>query len=160
MPKVVQRDIKIQPKKKSLENDAVASVLLQGMAGKVSKKEVAQVAGVSVTAVREFNRQHQEDIEKQVRANLGEVAVQALQNMVDLAFAAENEHVRFVATKDLLDRAGFKPKSEVDIKQEVIRRDPKEIEAEARKKLGDDLAEKLLGLGSKPEIEDGQWSKA
>jgi len=160
MRKVEQRDITIKPKKKSLENDAVASVLLQGMAGKCSPKEIAKVSGVSITAVKEFNKQYQADIEKQVRANLGKVAVDALQNMVDLAFTAENEHVRVVATKDLLDRAGFKPKSEVDIKQEITRRDPKEIELEARKKLGDELAEKLLGLSAKVEIEDGQWTKA
>ena len=46
-----------------------------------------------------------------------------------------------------------KPKSEVDIKQEVIRRSPKEIETEARQKLGNELAEKLLGLDK---IEDAQ----
>ena len=56
MPKVQQRDILVKPKKKSLENDAVASVLLQGMAGKCSHKEIAKVAGVSLTAVKEFNR--------------------------------------------------------------------------------------------------------
>ncbi len=127
------------------------------MAGKCSHKEIAKVAGVSLTAVKEFNRKQQAEIEGQVRANLGKVAVECLQNMVDLAFTAENEHVRFVATKDLLDRAGFKPKSEVDIKQEIVRRDPKEIEMEARKKLGDELAEKLLGLTKRQEITDGDW---
>lgn len=69
------------------------------MAGKCSHKEIAKVAGVSLTAVKEFNRKQQAEIEGQVRANLGKVAVECLQNMVDLAFTAENEHVRFVATK-------------------------------------------------------------
>ena len=76
MPKVQQRDILVKPKKKSLENDAVASVLLQGMAGKCSHKEIAKVAGVSLTAVKEFNRKQQAEIEGQVRANLGKVAVE------------------------------------------------------------------------------------
>jgi hypothetical protein len=35
----------------------------------------------------------------------------------------------------------------------VIKRSPKEIEEEARKKLGNELAEKLLGLSS---IEDAE----
>jgi hypothetical protein len=96
-------------------------------------------------------------VELQVRANLGEIAVDALQNMVDLAFTAEDEKTRFNATRDLLDRAGFKPKSESHITQEVIKRSPKEIEEEARKKLGNELAEKLLGLSS---IEDAEVIEA
>lgn len=157
MKKAVQRDIKVSGSTKRITRDEVKNAWVQGKAANLPNTEIAKISGVSVTAIREMNKKYEREIEAQVRANLGQVAVDALQNMIDLAFTAENEHVRFVSTKDLLDRAGFKPKSEVDIKQEVIRRDPKMIEAEARERLGNELAEKLLQLSGP--IEDGEWKK-
>lgn len=84
-----------------------------------------------------------EDIEKQVRAELGDTASKALKNLISLAFSAESEQVRLKGTMDLLDRAGFKP---VDKHQEVKeQRSLAEIDAEIRELVGGDVADMLLG---------------
>ncbi|MFZ9069149.1 MAG: hypothetical protein ACO23R_17400 [bacterium] len=155
--KIKQRDIAVKGKVANIDDERTAAAWAQGKASGLTDRQTSEMTGIPTGAIRKMNRKYAEEIEVQVRANLGAVAVSALKNMVDLAFKAENEHVRFVATKDLLDRAGFAPKKEVDIKQEIIRRDPQEIEAEARKKLGDELAEKLLGLAGKPDVVDAEF---
>jgi hypothetical protein len=151
--RVEQRDIEIQEKFGKINCAPIGAMWSQGRAAELSTRQLADHTKLPPSTIRQMNRKYGEIVELQVRANLGEIAVDCLQNMVDLAFTAEDEKTRFNATKDLLDRAGFKPKSEVDIKQEVIRRSPKEIEAEARQKLGNELAEKLLGLDK---VEDAQ----
>lgn len=154
--KVEARDIAVK-EDAGMPDPKMAQVWVQGKAAGMSNQALMKSTGLSDRKIRKMNREYADEIAAQIRSNLGEVAVSALQNMVDLAFNAENEHVKFVATKDLLDRAGFAPKKEVDIKTEVIHRDPKEIEREAREKLGDELAERLLGLGSPPEVEDAEF---
>jgi len=66
--------------------------------------------------------------------------------MVSLAFSSESEQVRFVATKDLLDRAGFKAseisKLEIDERRS---RTPVEIEQEMRERFGNDVADMIMG---------------
>ena len=85
----------------------------------------------------------QEDIEKQVRSELGNTAAQALQNLIGLAFSAESESVRAKCTMDLLDRAGFKP---IDKHEEIKpKRSLQEIDAEIRELVGGDVADVLLG---------------
>ena len=63
-----------------------------------------------------------------------------------IAFSSESEQVRFVATKDLLDRAGFKAseisKLEID---ERASRTPVEIEQEMRERFGNDVADMIMG---------------
>ena len=85
-------------------------------------------------------------IEKEVRARLGTVSLKSLDNLVSLAFGAESEQVRYVATKDLLDRAGFKAseisKLEID---ERASRTPVEIEQEMRERFGNDDADMIMG---------------
>ena len=155
--RVKQRDIEIKEKFGKIQCAPMGALWSQGKAAGLTVKKLSDKSGLPANTIREMNRKYGELVELQVRANLGEIAVDALQNMVDLAFTAEDEKTRFNATRDLLDRAGFKPKTESHITQEVIKRTPKEIEEEARKKLGNELAEKLLGLSS---IEDAEVIEA
>jgi hypothetical protein len=85
-------------------------------------------------------------IEKEVRARLGTVSLKSLDNLVSLAFGAESEQVRYVATKDLLDRAGFKATelSKVEI-EDRRNRTPVEIEGEMRERFGNDVADMIMG---------------
>jgi len=85
-------------------------------------------------------------IEKEVRARLGTVSLKSLDNLVSLAFGAESEQVRYVATKDLLDRAGFKATELSKIEIEDRRnRTPVEIEDEMRARFGNDVADMIMG---------------
>jgi hypothetical protein len=96
-----------------------------------------------VVSARKKAERLAEDIEKEVRAELGSTASQALKNLIGLAFSAESEQVRAKCTMDLLDRAGFKP---VDKHQEIKpQRSLKEIDAEIRELVGEQVADMLLG---------------
>lgn len=56
----------------------------------------------------------QQEIMKLTLQRIGLKAVPALQQVVSLAASARSEYVRLEASKDLLDRAGFKPPDRVD----------------------------------------------
>ena len=59
----------------------------------------------------------------------------------DLAENAESESVRLVATRDLLDRAGFRP---VDRHEIVKHKSIEELNAQLVNLVGDDGAEMLI----------------
>lgn len=111
----------------------------------------AKKAGLKATrpSAKKKAESLQEDIEKEVRAQLGKTANQALNNLISLAFSAESEQVRAKCTMDILDRAGFKP---VDKHEEVKpKRSLQEIDAEIRELVGNDVADVLLGKAKEEE---------
>ena len=62
----------------------------------------------------------------------------------------DDPNARYKAAKDILDRAGFKPTDKLEVTAEV-KRTPKEIEAEIRERMGDEIASRLLGVKLKSE---------
>ena len=112
----------------------------------MSSMELASKFDISEKSTRAKRKTLARQIEKEVRGRLGTVALRSLDNMVSLAFSAESEQVRFVATKDLLDRAGFKASeiSRVEI-DERRSRTPVEIEQEMRERFGNDVADMIMG---------------
>ena len=76
--------------------------------------EAAKKAGYKDThtlrnqAVR-LRRECAEEITDELHRNFAEIAPRALNILSDLAENAESESVRLGATRDLLDRAGFRP---------------------------------------------------
>ena len=54
-----------------------------------------------------------------IKALLDDVASDAMARIIDLSMNAENENIRLAANKDILDRAGYKPREKVDLKTEV-----------------------------------------
>jgi hypothetical protein len=84
-----------------------------------------------------------QEVEEQVRANLGKTSKLALDNLIKLAFSAESEHVRARCTIDLLDRAGFKPVEKVQHLKAP--RSPEEVEAELVSIIGKENADMILG---------------
>ena len=70
-------------------------------------------------------------------------APKALSILMDLAENSASDSVKFQASKDLLDRAGFRP---VDRREEIRpQRTMVEIEAELVRLIGPEKAELLLG---------------
>ena len=55
-----------------------------------------------------ISRECADDISEELHRNFAEIALRALNILSDLAENAESESVRLGATRDLLDRAGFR----------------------------------------------------
>ena len=65
---------------------------------------------------------------------------------MDLAENSASDSVKFQASKDLLDRAGFRP---IDRREEIRpQRTPAELEAEIKRLVGTETADMLLGKKS------------
>ena len=56
-----------------------------------------------------LRREGADEITEELHRNFAEIAPRALNILTDLAENAESESVRLGATRDLLDRAGFRP---------------------------------------------------
>ena len=77
----------------------------------------------------------------ELHRNFAEIAPRALNILSDLAENAESESVRLGATRDLLDRAGFRP---VDRHEIVKEKSIEELNAQLVSLVGDDGAEMLV----------------
>lgn len=55
----------------------------------------------------------------QIKEFLDKAATGAISRIIELSMTAENETVRLAANKDILDRAGYKPINQHDIKTET-----------------------------------------
>ena len=65
-----------------------------------------------------LRRECAEEITEELHRNFAEIAPRALNILTDLAENAESESVRLGATRDLLDRAGFRPVDRHEIVKE------------------------------------------
>ena len=65
-----------------------------------------------------LRRECAEEISEVLHRNFAEIAPRALNILSDLAENAESESVRLGATRDLLDRAGFRPVDRHEIVKE------------------------------------------
>ena len=81
-----------------------------------SIKEASIIAGYSkgdagrVTASKTLRLPHiQEYMQQRVRESIGLNATIASRRVLDLASSAKSEYVQLEASKDILDRAGYKP---------------------------------------------------
>ena len=89
-----------------------------------------------------LRRKCADDISEELHRNFAEIAPRALNILSDLAENAESESVRLGATRDLLDRAGFRP---VD-RHEIVRdKSVEELNAQLVSLVGENGAELLVG---------------
>ena len=80
-------------------------------------------------------------ITEELHRNFAEIAPRALNILSDLAENVESESVRLGATRDLLDRAGFRP---VDRHEIVKEKSVEELNAQLVSLVGENGAEKML----------------
>ena len=93
-----------------------------------------------------LKRELSAEISDELTANFLSAAPKALSILMDLAENSASDSVKFQASKDLLDRAGFRP---VDRREEIrTQRTPAELEAEIKHLVGTEKAELLLGKKS------------
>ena len=83
-----------------------------------------------------------DEITEELHRNFAEIAPRALNILTDLAENAESESVRLGATRDLLDRAGFRP---VDRHEIVKEKSVEELNAQLVSLVGENGAELLVG---------------
>tara|TARA_B100000513_G_scaffold188587_1_gene111736 strand:- start:181 stop:651 length:471 start_codon:yes stop_codon:yes gene_type:complete len=96
-----------------------------------------------VNQASKLKRELSSEIAEELTANFMSAAPKALSILMDLAENSASDSVKFQASKDLLDRAGFRP---VDRREEIRpQRTPEELEAEIKRLVGSETAELLLG---------------
>ena len=96
-----------------------------------------------VNQASKLKRELSAEISEELRSSFMNAAPKALSILMDLAENSASDSVKFQASKDLLDRAGFRPVG----RREEIRpqRTPAELEAEIKRLVGSETAELLLG---------------
>ena len=119
------------------------------LTGNASK--AAQMAGYSEKVAKQrgykLKKQFEFEIQEQTKQMIQNAVPGALSQLTSLVDSAQSESVRLGAIKDILDRAGFKPKevSEVEVKktydEEQIQRAIKEIQDKSASDGGDDGTE-------------------
>ena len=96
-----------------------------------------------VNQASKLKRELSSEIAEELTANFMNAAPKALSILMDLAENSSSDSVKFQASKDLLDRAGFRP---IDRREEIRpQRTPAELEAEIKRLVGSETAELLLG---------------
>jgi len=88
-----------------------------------------------------LRRECADEITDELHRNFAEIAPRALNILSDLAENAESESVRLGATRDLLDRAGFRP---VDRHEIVKEKSVEELNAQLVSLVGENGAEMLI----------------
>ena len=90
-----------------------------------------------------LKRELSAEISEELRSSFMNAAPKALSILMDHAENSASDSVKFQASKDLLDRAGFRP---IDRREEIRpQRTPEELEAEIKRLVGSETAELLLG---------------
>ena len=96
-----------------------------------------------VNQASKLKRELSAEISDQLRSSFINAAPKALSILMNLAENSASDSVKFQASKDLLDRAGFRP---IDRREEIRpQRTPAELEAEIKRLVGSEKAELLLG---------------
>ena len=95
-----------------------------------------------------LRRECADEITEELHRNFAEIAPRALYILSDLAENAESESVRLGATRDLLDRAGFRP---VDKHEIVKEKSVEELNAQLVSLVGENGAEMLIKCFQKQE---------
>ena len=129
--------------------------------------EKAALIGMHKNTYDKERKARADQIALQTRIELDESVHHAMRTLVEL-LDCDDPNARYKAAKDLLDRAGFKPTDRIEVTAEV-KRTPKEIEAEIRERMGDEIASRLLGVDLKPaapaeskpvvEAEEADWER-
>lgn len=85
--------------------------------GDLKRYEIAKKLKVDEDTITNWkkNPEFAAELDKQMRLRFGDYTGMALNTIIDLMQNAESGSVRLQASKDLLDRAGFKPEDKVQV---------------------------------------------
>lgn len=90
------------------------------VSGENTQKEISKALKVSEVTICNWkkNAEFMDEYNSALKDSIREVAAKAFKTQVKL-LSAQSEMVRYMAAKDILDRAGFKPTDKVDINGNV-----------------------------------------
>ena len=95
-----------------------------------------------VNQASKLKRELSSEIAEELTANFMSAAPKALSILMDLAENFASDSLKFQASKDMLDRAGFRP---IDRREEIRpKRTTAELEAEIKRLVGSEKVELLL----------------
>lgn len=84
--------------------------------GKMTQREIAQAINITekTISVWKSDPEFSSSLENATRLSIRSLASKAKNTMASL-LNSDSDNVRFQAAKDILDRAGFKPREEVEV---------------------------------------------
>ena len=110
-----------------------------------------------VNQASKLKRELSAEISEELGSSFMNAAPKALSILMDLAENSASDSVKFQASNDLLDRAGYSP---VDRREEIRpQRTPTELEAEIKRLVGSEKAELLLGKKSVDDLVQEKLSR-
>lgn len=91
------------------------------LAGEFTQKEIAKKIGVTEQTIVNWKKkkEFEEEFNKALHKKINLTAAKAFKTEVALLDMADSDSVRLNAAKDILDRAGFKPKDEIELTKPV-----------------------------------------
>lgn len=94
-------------------------IMLMITSGK-TQKQIAKEIQISENTISEWkkDKDFKNEMQVQMKENFGSLAVEAQKKLKKL-LNSKNENIQIQAVKDVLDRAGYKPKEDVKLSGEV-----------------------------------------
>ena len=89
--------------------------------GSYTQKKMAEILNVAENTISNWkkNDEFMNEYNTTLKSNINQVAAKASNTMIKL-LTARSEMVRYMASKDILDRAGFKATEKVDLSVEPV----------------------------------------
>lgn len=81
-----------------------------------TQKQIAKEIEVAERTISDWKKDQEfkDEIKKQMNNNFGSLAIEAQKELAKL-LKTKNEKVKIQAIKDILDRAGYKPKEQIEV---------------------------------------------
>lgn len=91
------------------------------LTGELTQKEIAKKIGVTEQTIVNWKKkkEFEEEFNTALLKKINLTAAKAFKTEVALLDMADSDSVRLNAAKDILDRAGFKPKDEIELTKPV-----------------------------------------
>lgn len=89
------------------------------LSGEMTQKQISEKIGVTEQTITNWKKQEEfcKEYNSALKRNINLHAAAAFKTEVDLLKKADSDAVKLNAAKDILDRAGFKPRDEVSLIQ-------------------------------------------
>lgn len=100
------------------KKERAAVLLAEGL----TQTEVANEIGVTTVTLCNWKKEPEfmESYKAALWERLGNAVPDAINTLVNLSKNAKNENIRYAASKDLVDRLGFKPDESIKVNMEPV----------------------------------------